>query len=62
MAEDVTNTVKIIFQKEGGLCPKESETLLAKLKVYFQVYTFTHQILILFLDATFIYAGREALS
>jgi len=33
MAEDVTTALKIIFQKIGGLSPKESETLLGKLKV-----------------------------
>lgn len=33
MAEDVATALKIVFQKIGGLSLKESETLLAKLKV-----------------------------
>jgi len=34
MAEDVTAALKIVFQWAGGLSLKDSETLLAKLKVY----------------------------
>jgi len=32
MAKDVTNTLKVAFQRAGGLCLRDSETLLAKLK------------------------------
>lgn len=34
MAEDVTSALKIAFQRAGGLSFRDSETLLAKLKVY----------------------------
>lgn len=34
MAEDVMSALKIVFQKAGGLSPKDSEALFAKLKVY----------------------------
>lgn len=33
MAEDVANTLRLVFQKAGGLDPEESEALLVLLRV-----------------------------
>lgn len=45
MAEDVADTLRVVFQKAGGLSLKDSDALLTKLRVILIIYPFFYSII-----------------